>query len=97
MYKFSLTRTIIHDLVQGIYSKIPLCCILNFLYLDWKRVYCGTFMRKKLCNSKSDIKKYHKFEYVPCKKCFETDNIKKLKSGEVKFPNWWFPLDNKLK
>ena len=65
---------IFDDILQGIHSGFPPCCILNYIELELKGEVPGTYM--------------HKFGtydcgYVPCLKCLKAKNFVKVKKGTI--------------
>lgn len=78
-------RFFIYDVINGIRSGIPLCCVLDFCLNDWywdKKTETDFYFTKmdKLHDPKS---KYYAYNYVPCKKCFYKFKIINIKMNGV--------------
>ena len=69
-------RCIIHDFINGLYSGIPLCCVINFCR-------CKSNHKALDLAIQYGLKSHYDFDrevnYVPCKKCHETKTYNELK------------------
>jgi hypothetical protein len=64
------------DRIEGEYSNIPYCCIDGY-------ISGRTYMNVRNNLSKKQQEKLHKWEYVPCEKCFKKNKVNKLnKNGK---------------
>lgn len=63
-----------YDIIEGIYSGIPECCIRGFLD---GRTYANVYN----CLNDKQKHKLDKFNYVPCEKCLKADKITKVKNN----------------
>lgn len=63
-----------YNLLEGQYSNIPNCCIEGYIKgRTWSNV------RNSI--PEKEVKKLSKWHYVPCEKCYESNNINKLKTN----------------
>jgi len=74
--KIDRIRIFISEFIEGIHSKIPLCCIISYCKHDGFEV-----AHQKSTEYGVVWEKFNelKIGYVPCKKCFEKRKFKKIK------------------
>ena len=72
----------IHDIINGLWSGIPLCCILFFL--KGNRAL-ETARKRDDIKFENDIGyiPYHDVEYVQCDKCWDSKNDRTLRKGII--------------
>lgn len=70
------TQDFIHNIINGIYSGFPPCCVLNFAILKILGHAPGSYMNSKYGEDG--------FMYVRCDKCRQNDiSIDKIREGGV--------------
>lgn len=65
----------VYDRLEGNYSNIPDCCVEAFI---GGRTYAG--VQENM--SDEQVRKLHKWKYVPCEDCFKNDRINKVIKGK---------------
>jgi len=77
-YEYSPTQ-MLYDIINGIYSEIPICCVVNYiqLQLDGKFPAKHTWKKYKFLHN-------HEIEYVPCPSCIKKKRFqKKVRKGMI--------------
>jgi len=69
------------DAVEGVYSGIPECCIVPFMYGRNAENLRTEIKNKK--NKKQLLENLKSFNYVPCDNCLKNKKVAKLKHNGI--------------
>ncbi len=70
------------DAVEGVYSGIPECCIVPFMYgRNYQNLLDEIHNNKK--HTKKLLKNLEAFNYVPCDECLRNKRVVKLKHNGI--------------